>query len=215
VSGPNEPLISTSIWRLMIALLIATTLLAIGLGLLIAAGSAPAVDHLWWTGFDDRWTIENGTLDGDQLQLRPISNSIGLALHPIESAAFTFQTRMILSDTQLAAGLVVRAIDSSNLTAFLISSDGYASLRAMRQGQWIDLEPWQTWPHVRRGPVANQLKVECGASQCSFFVNNERTFETTSLTAGTNVGLIAYPLEQASAGSAAAFDQIRAGQLAP
>ena len=161
-----------------------------------------------------------GSIAGDEWQVPIISNSVGLATHQIEAADFSFQARMLSQDPNIATGLVINFQDQLNFTAFLISGDGYMSLREMRSGQWTDQEPWQTWPHVKRDGQANILRVECRSNQCAFFVNDELTLSENNLSAGKSalaplrgaaqIGLIAYSLAPPVSTASITFDQIRA-----
>jgi hypothetical protein len=209
----NEPIVSTRAWRVTLVALIATLTIPILMATWIATQGSPAAQNELWRGFDDRWAINSGSIVGDQWQVQLITNSIGLALHPIDLAAFTFQARITTRDPNAATGLIINAQDRSNFIAFLISGDGYISLREKRSGQWIDREPWRAWPHVRRDDQANVLRVECEPNRCIFFVNDEVTLQENASRSNNGVGLIAYPIGLKDQPATVVFDQISAVRL--
>jgi hypothetical protein len=208
----NESIVSTRTWRITLVALIATIAIPILIAIWIAAqGSATAQNELW-RGFDDRWSINSGSIVDDQWQVQLIANSIGLALHPVDLSAFTFQARVSTSDPNLATGLIINAQDTNNFTAFLISGDGYISLREKRLGQWIDRAAWRTWPHVRLDGQSNGLRVECDPNRCIFFVNDEVTLQVNSSASSINVGLLAYPIGFSDQPAVVVFDQLSAAR---
>ncbi|HET7376942.1 MAG TPA: hypothetical protein VFK30_09555, partial [Anaerolineae bacterium] len=209
--------VSTRAWRITLLILLFATTIPIVIAIAIATQATATV---LWHNFDDRWSINVGSIVGDEWQVPIISNSVGLATHQIEAADFSFQARMLSQDPNIATGLVINFQDQLNFTAFLISGDGYMSLREMRSGQWIDRVPWQTWPHVKRDGQANILRVECRSDQCAFFVNDELTLPENNLSAGKSmlvplpgvaqIGLIAYSLTPPVSTASITFDQILA-----
>ena len=213
----NHLQVSTRAWRNTWLILVFATTIPIVIAIAIATQATATV---LWRNFDDHWSINMGSIAGDEWQVPIISNSVGLATHQIEAADFSFQARMLSQDPNIATGLVINFQDQLNFTAFLISGDGYMSLREMRSGLWTDQEPWQTWPHVKRDGQSNILRVECRSNQCAFFVNDELTLPENDLTAGkltlapmrgaAQIGLIAYSLARSSSTAFITFDQIRA-----
>ena len=206
------PPVSNRTWKLAVAALPITLPLSLLIALIIGSGIALPAGPRLWSGFDDHWSIESGVLDADQLILRPGPGSIGLAWRSIDSAAFTFQVRTTIQAASTAAGLIVHAADADDFSAFLISSDGYVSLVERRNGAWIDLEPWRTWPHVRRGTVSNVLRAECDGTSCVFYVNDERTAQATNLPIGNKVGVIVRQSDQTYRAPTATFDQVSAAR---
>jgi hypothetical protein len=209
-----EPLVSIRAWRVTLALLSAISMISVSIAVVIAAHGTPTGNEILWNGFDPRWSINSGSIAGDQWLLRPTTNSIGLAVHPINSQTFSFQARMTTDSPNLAVGLAINIQDDRNFIAFLISGDGYMSLREMRNDQWIDREPWRTWPHVQRDSQANRLRADCAADRCTFFVNDEITLQENHLPVGSTVGLVAYPIELATPPAPVIFDQALAVQPA-
>ena len=125
--------------------------------------------------------IRSGSAESDRLVLRPAAGSIGLALRPIDSATFTLQARVTFVPPQGAAGLIVQAADPDHFSAFLISGDGYFRVSDYRNGVWIDRAAWRAWPHIRRDGAANVLRAECQSDACTFFVNDEWTWQRTGV----------------------------------
>ena len=208
----NDSRVAQRTWYITLIICIMTVAVPLSTAIIIASRGTPAPDQIIWRGFDDRWSINAGSIDGDQWHVQLITNSIGLALHPIGLAAFTFQVRISTSDPNAATGLIINAQDSNNFTAFLISGDGYISLREKRSGQWIDREPWRTWPHVRRDGQANGLRVECDPTRCIFFVNDEVTLQENSAASNSSVGLLAYAIGLSDQPAVVVFDQLSAAR---
>ena len=108
---------------------------------------------------------------------------------------------------QGAAGLIVRADDPDHFSAFLISGDGYFRVSDYRSGAWIDRAAWRAWPHIRRDGAANVLRAECQPDRCTFFVNDEWTWQERALPAAHEVGVIA-DAQAAREPLEAQFDQV-------
>jgi hypothetical protein len=200
-------LISPSAWRVAITGLIIVTNTAIIAALLIARQSYAINTALVFDRFDEDWMIRSGSAESDRLVLRPAAHSIGVALRPIESSAFTLQARVAFDPPQGAAGLIVQADDPDHFSAFLISGDGYFRVSDYRNGAWIDRAAWRTWPHIRRDGAANVLRAECQSDTCTFFVNDEWTWQEHALPATRWMGVIADG-QSASEPFEAHFDQI-------
>jgi hypothetical protein len=158
--------------------------------------------------FDEHWQIRSGVAQSDRLMLHPMAESIGVALRPLAAApdGFTLQTRATFNQATGVAGLIVQADDADHFTAFLISADGYFRLSDYRNGAWIDREPWRAWPHIRRDASPNVLRAECHGEICTFFVNDEWTWQAASLPATRQVGVVATGLDAPSGGNVV-FDQ--------
>lgn len=208
----NDSPVAKRMWRITLIIIIMSVAIPLSTAIIIATRATPYSDQIIWRGFDDHWSINSGSIAGDQWQVQLITNSIGLALHPIDYSAFTFQARISPSDPNLATGLIINAQDTHNFTAFLISSDGYISLREKRSGQWIDRKPWGVWPHVRRDGQSNMLRVECDPDRCIFFVNEEFTLQENIAASSTNLGLLAYPIEFSNQPAVVIFDQLSAAR---
>lgn len=178
------------------------------LAALLITGQGQMINKaLNFSRIDADWTIRAGSVEADRLVLRPAAHSIGLALHPIESATFTLQTQVAFKPSQGAAGLIVQAGDPDHFSAFLISGDGYFRISDYRNGTWIDRAAWRAWPHVRREGAANELRAECQAGVCTFFVNDEWTWQERSLPDTRWIGVIA-DAQAASQPIEANFDQL-------
>jgi hypothetical protein len=143
--------------------------------------------------FDERWQIRSGVATPDRMVLNPTAAAIGVALRPIatQPTGFTLQTRVTFNQPTGAAGLIVQADDADHFVAFLISPDGYFRLSDYRNGTWIDRVPWRAWPHILRNGQANILRAECRGETCTFFVNDEWTWQAESIAATSQVGVVA------------------------
>jgi hypothetical protein len=197
----RNPKISRWSWRTAIISLAMVTSLTIVTALLIA-GQGRALSRAWiFNRIDEQWTIRSGRAETDRLVLRPTANSIGLALHPIDSLSFTLQARVEFDSSQGSGGLIVQADDVDHFTAFLISHDGYFRVSDYRNGVWIDRVAWRAWPHIRRAGTANLLRAECGSDRCTFFVNDEWTWQEQAVPVTRWIGVVAD-------GAEARFDQL-------
>ena len=199
--------ISRLSWRLAVAGLTIVTSVAMVAALLISRQGQALTAALTPVLVDEDWAIRSGSVEAGRLVLQPAAHSIGLALHPIESSAFTLQTRVAFNSPQGAAGLIVQADDLDHFSAFLISGDGYFRVGDYRNGRWIDRVAWRAWPHIRRDGSANVLRAECQSGVCTFFVNDEWTWQEHALPAARRIGLIA-DAQAASGPFEARFDQI-------
>lgn len=70
-------------------------------------------------------------------------------------------------------GLVYRAQDRSRYYAFVVGGDGYYAVLRMEGDEETPVIPWQQFPHIRRGPRENRLRVACAAAECDFAINDE------------------------------------------
>jgi len=197
----HAPEISSRSWRNAVMSLAIVTGTILSAALLIA-GQGRAIDTaLIFTQLDEQWTIRSGRSEADRLVLDPAANSIGTALHPIASSSFTLQARIDLEAAQGSGGLIVQADDADHFTAFLISHDGYFRISDYRNGVWIDRVTWRAWPHIRRDGTANVLRAECRSDSCTFFVNDEWTWQENGIPTTPWIGAVAD-------GTEARFDQL-------
>ena len=194
-------------WRMAIAGLISVTGAVITAALVISWQGRALNATLTPARVDEHWAIRSGSVEADQLVLQPAAHSIGWALRPIESAAFVLQARVAFNSPQGAAGLIVQSDDLGRFSAFLISGDGYFRVSDYRNGAWIDRVAWRAWPHIRRDGSANVLRAECQSRACTFYVNDEWTWQEHALPVTRWIGLIA-DAQAASDPFEARFDQI-------
>lgn len=91
-------------------------------------------------------------------------------------------------------GLICRYQDPDNFYAFVISSDGYAGVIKVKDGNYRVLsgDSLQYSEVIQRGSGANRLKAICAGPVLSFSVNGDQLFELTDedFTEG-DVGVIA------------------------
>ena len=70
-------------------------------------------------------------------------------------------------------GLVYRAQDATHYSVFAVGSDGYYAVLRVVGDEEAPLVEWQQFPHIRRGRLANRLRVECAGPACEFYINDE------------------------------------------
>ena len=187
----HAPEVSPRSWRIAVISWVIVVSAVIIAALLIASQSQTFNTSLIFDRLDGQWTIRSGRAEADRVVLRSTANSIGLALHPIDSSPFTLQARVDFASSQGSGGLIVQADDPDHLTAFLISNDGYFRVSDYRNGAWIDRAAWRTWPHIKRDGTANVLRAECGSDICTFFVNDEWTWQEQGVPATRWIGVVA------------------------
>jgi len=189
-------------WRAAWVSLLVVFSLTVVFALLIAYHGEETQAALTPYRFDERWQIRSGTVEVDRLTLHPTAQAIGVALRPIDvnDGRFTVQTRATFDRPTGAAGLIVQADDADHFVAFIISADGYFRLSDYRNGMWIDRVPWRTWPHIRRDGSPNTLRATCRDDACTFFVNDEWTWQAESIPATQKVGVFATGLDAISGG---------------
>ncbi len=196
---PSE--VSLWLWRSAVIGLVIVVSSAFSVAVLIASRGQTIDVAMTRERLDEQWTIRSGHAATDRLVLQPTASSIGLALHPIDSSNFTLQARVDLAAAQGSGGLIVQADDPDHFTAFLISNDGYFRVSDYRNGLWIDRTAWRAWPHIRRDGSANVLRAECGSDSCTFFVNDEWTWQESGVPVTHWIGMVAD-------GTEAHFDQL-------
>jgi len=194
--------VSLFAWRAAWISLIGVLSVTVIIALMIAYQGEAARSALRPDRFDEHWQIRSGAATPDRLVLNPTADAIGVALRPIDpqSTGFTLQTRVTFDQPTSAAGLIVQADDADHFVAFLISADGYFRLSDYRNGMWIDRVPWTTWPHIRTDGSPNLLRTECRGETCTFFVNDERTWQAEAIPTTAQIGVVA-------SGAAVVFDQ--------
>ncbi len=194
--------VSKRAWRMALISLLSVIALTLLLALGIAYRGEQARSALTPDRFDEGWQIRSGTATSDRLLLNPG----GLALRHIAATdTFTLQARLTFDQPAGAGGLIVQADDADHFLAFLISPDGYFRVSQYRNGQWIDQVTWRAWPHIQRdGP--NFVRAECRSGSCTFFVNDEWTWQADGSAPTTYVGLVALP------SASVKFDQVALGQ---
>lgn len=78
-------------------------------------------------------------------------------------------------------GLICRYQDQDNFYAFVISSDGYAGIIKVKDGNYQVLsgESLQYSEIIQRGSSTNRLKATCAGTALTFSVNGSQLFELT------------------------------------
>ncbi|HET7377595.1 MAG TPA: hypothetical protein VFK30_12860, partial [Anaerolineae bacterium] len=82
----NHLQVSTRAWRITLLILLFATTIPIVIAIAISTQATPTV---LWRNFDDRWSINIGSIGGDEWQVPIVYNSVGLATHQIEAADFS------------------------------------------------------------------------------------------------------------------------------
>ncbi|HKJ28417.1 MAG TPA: hypothetical protein VJ965_12315 [Anaerolineales bacterium] len=112
-------------------------------------------------------------------------------------------------------GVICRYQNEGNFYAFVISSDGYFSIRKRMDGgplQTIIGDKFQFSKHIQLGGQTNTLTAECAGNQLRMFVNGEKIAETTDgdLTNG-DVGVVVGTFSASS--TVIVFDNFFAGEI--
>lgn len=93
-------------------------------------------------------------------------------------------------------GIACRMVDTLNFYYFAVSSDGYAGIMKMVQGQFEIISSsdgkWYQASSVYKGDVMNHIRADCVGENLTLYVNGVKTLMTTdsSYTSG-DVGLVA------------------------
>jgi hypothetical protein len=70
-------------------------------------------------------------------------------------------------------GLAFHAQGADRYDVFAVGGDGYLAVLRVEGQEEIPLLDWRAFPHVRRGPVPNRLRLSCTHETCRFWVNDE------------------------------------------
>jgi hypothetical protein len=70
-------------------------------------------------------------------------------------------------------GFAFCAEDESHYSVFALGSDGYYAILRVDANEETELVSWQQFPHIQRGRQANRLRIECEATVCEFYINDE------------------------------------------
>jgi hypothetical protein len=176
----------------------AITMLAIVLTVIVilAQPDARRAAPIWSDGFDrvyGDWIVDNGSIANGRLIVQ--SPALGVparATHSLPIGNFVAETRarVVTGSTDNGYGIVVGK--AGELVAFLISGDGYFSVMRRTGEQWIEVQSWKQWPHVRRGSALNTLRLKCDGRLCAFFVNDEITIRSDVQEGRDTMGLIVW-----------------------
>ncbi len=91
-------------------------------------------------------------------------------------------------------GVVCRMVDDQNFYAFLVSSDGYAGILRVLDGQFklLNNDSLQFSSAIAQGVSLNQITAECRADQLSLAINGQVAFQVQDANfARGDVGFIA------------------------
>jgi serine/threonine-protein kinase len=96
-------------------------------------------------------------------------------------------------------GLICRYRDDDNFYALLISSDGYAGVMMMQDGEtsWPEQDGMQTSDAIFEGASVNEITAECIGDRLALHVNGELVVDVRDATFGSgDVGLMAGTFEE-------------------
>lgn len=177
------------IWSWRSSVYIFVAVLAIGMGLAVALASgwrSPTPQRAPdWNGADLVWQKHgDGTAtvspDGYQMGLNGPDRRVWATSHrSVADFELELSVRSLVTCEDASHGLLYRYQDAANYYLFTIGGDGYFAIAVVRAGELIPLQPWQQWPHVRRGVATNRLRVHCQGAYCRFYINDEFTAEIT------------------------------------
>lgn len=98
-----------------------------------------------------------------------------------------------------AFGVICRFVDSENFYAFLISSDGYAGILKVLDGEYtlLNANSLEFFAEINQGEALNKIVADCSGTNLSLIVNDAVLFEVedTAFEKG-DVGLMASSYDQ-------------------
>jgi hypothetical protein len=98
-----------------------------------------------------------------------------------------------------AYGVICRFVDAENYYAFLMSSDGYAGLLRVLDGDYtlLNANSMEYAPVILQGEALNKISVICAEDELSFMINGELMFEVQDQNFETgDVGLMVSSYDQ-------------------
>ena len=92
----------------------------------------------------------------------------------LEDVRLEVDTTALSGPADNAFGMVCRFRDPGNFTFFLISSDGYAGIGVVQDGQRTLLTGSAMLPsdHILQGLTSNHLRADCVGSRLSLYINS-------------------------------------------
>lgn len=179
------------IMRKPLLLLILLALLA-SLAACGSSGSADVSEEevLLETDFSesDSWPEKLDVASGTAVQLTDegyeLSSSSASYVWSFTEAVYTdvvleTAVQQLSAERNNAYGLVCRAVggDNRNGYYFLISGDGFVSIRRVERGLASPIVDWTPHSAVRQGERSNQLRAICAGEYLAFYVNNQLVAE--------------------------------------
>ena len=174
---------------LLLILLLSLVLASCGGG---AAEEVTAEEVLLETDFasqgewPEKLDVEAGTAvqltnDGYELSSATSAYVWSFAEDVYEDVELETAVHQLSPERNNAYGLVCRASggDSRNGYYFLISGDGFISIRRVERNLSSPIVDWTPHNAVRQGERANQLRALCSGDQLTFYVNNQLVAEGT------------------------------------
>lgn len=163
------------------------------LALILAACAASQPDDkvLFSDGFSDTqsgwkiWADEKSSLvayDAETLRFLVNAPNQDLWSHPGKN----YENALLFVTAQAAGGpqdnhygLICRYADEDNYYAFLISSDGYAGIIKVKDGQtqMLSAATMEYQPVIRRGNVENELAAGCVGNDLALIINGETVYQ--------------------------------------
>ena len=165
--------------------------------LLLAAGCADApseevavqevlleTDFAVASGWPEEVDAEAGTAvqltnNGYQFISETASYAWGFSQASYEDVVLETAVRQLSPEPNNAYGLVCRASsnNSQNGYYFLISGDGFVSIRRFERNLSSPVVDWAPHNAVRQGERANRLRAVCAGEYLAFYVNNQLVAE--------------------------------------
>jgi hypothetical protein len=93
-----------------------------------------------------------------------------------------------------AFGVICRYQDNANFYYFVITSDGYAGISMLKNGEkiWLTGDSLIPSDAINQGAATNSIRADCAGSTLTLYVNNQQIVSVTdSSFSGGDVGLIA------------------------
>jgi len=155
-------------------------------------GANPPIEEIFRDDFsnpDSGWPTmqDNGSIIGYQFEgLRFIVNQPNYdywsaLVDNYQNVRIAVEAAKLGGPDDNGFGVICRLKDKDNFYAFLISSDGYAGIIKVKEGNYSILSGsgMQYYEAIRKGGARNDLLVGCIGPLLTFSVNGESILETT------------------------------------
>jgi hypothetical protein len=163
----------------------------------------------WLEVSGDRY--ETGYTNGEYyISLKkPDSYAITVKSDPGSLRDFSLETdaRLASGTSDTSYGLVFRCQDMDNYYCFVISGDGYYSIKKRVKGGWINLQKKTISDIIKQGNVSNKIKVTCKGSRIDAYIND--SFLTTVIDDSYTSGYIGVIADSFWSNGRAVFDYVR------
>jgi hypothetical protein len=101
--------------------------------------------------------------------------SYGLAMRNFDDIVLDVDATQVSgpTDDNNGYGVMCRAQENGDGYLFAISGDGYYSIWAISNGEFLDLVDWAESGSIAQGDSKNHLRVVCDGSHLALYVNNQ------------------------------------------